>query len=69
MSISEGITIIPEGICEGCSLLKEVTLPNNVIIIKSKAFSGCYSLESINIPETVDIYIKKHLKIAVLTKG
>lgn len=69
MSISEGITIIPEGICEGCSLLKEVTLPNNVIIIKSKAFSGCYSLESINIPETVEYIYQEAFKDCCFNEG
>lgn len=40
-------------ICESCSKITSITIPNNVISIGEMAFNWCESLTSINIPSSV----------------
>ncbi|MGM9971236.1 MAG: leucine-rich repeat domain-containing protein [Anaeroplasmataceae bacterium] len=54
VTISNGITRIPEfAFCE-CSNLYEVILPNSIISIESAAFYNCTNLTYINIPEKLE---------------
>ena len=46
-------TFIPENMFSGCASLSDITLPEWVTEIKSKAFAGCTALEQINIPASV----------------
>lgn len=47
------VTSIGANAFDGCSLLKEVTIPTSVTSIESASFKGCSSLTSINIPTQV----------------
>ena len=47
------VTSIGANAFDGCSLLKEVTIPASVTSIESASFKGCSSLTSINIPTQV----------------
>lgn len=49
----DGCTIVPEEICEQCSQLTSVSLPNSIEKIDHSAFGECYSLTNINIPDSV----------------
>lgn len=56
LMLGKGNDIIPRQLCEGCSALKSVALPEDVYRIDEKAFCGCAELEHINIPDSV-LYI------------
>ena len=47
------ITGIAENMFSGCSSLKNLTLPNELVTIGSGAFRGCSSMETISIPDSV----------------
>ena len=49
----DGITEIPNYVCENAKCLKTVELPNSVTTIGFSAFWGCTMLESVNIPDSV----------------
>ena len=51
LTISEGIEIIGQDICEGCGQLKELSLPTSLKSIEYAAFWSCYSLTSVSLPE------------------
>ena len=52
-SENEKLYLIPEGTFSGCTSLSDITLPDWVQTIESKAFAGCTALEQINIPASV----------------
>ncbi|MBR4242256.1 MAG: leucine-rich repeat protein [Eubacterium sp.] len=58
LSLKGELTEIPESLCEGCSALTKITLPENTKIIRKAAFSDCTALETIintaNIDEAKD---------------
>ena len=45
----DGITVIPEGICEGLTGITEIIIPNTVTDIEQYAFSNCEKLVKITI--------------------
>lgn len=53
LTISMGMRSIPAGLCQGCTALRRVSLPEHTYIIRENAFAGCRDLEEINIPESV----------------
>ena len=53
--IEEGREYVEKGLVSGCTTLKEVVLPSSVTSIKSSAFSGCSSLQTINMENVKDI--------------
>ena len=52
--LSEGMEYIPDGLFEGCEILKNVSIPDSVKGIGDNAFLDCVSLEEINFPEGLD---------------
>ena len=48
--IPEGVTTICDGAFDGCKDLKSVALPESIKMIGSRAFGGCVSLETVNLP-------------------
>ena len=53
LSISEGVEIIDQDICEGCYQLTEISLPSTLKSIGYAAFWNCSGLTSITIPNSV----------------
>ena len=51
LSISEGVEIIDQDICEGCYQLAEISLPSTLKSIGYAAFWNCSGLTSLNLPE------------------
>lgn len=51
--IGEGITSVPAGAFDGCTLLREVTLPDSMLRIGEFAFRGCSALESLRLPKGI----------------
>ena len=51
--IPNGITVIGNGVFEGCTALTFLDMPNSLAEIGNGAFKGCISLASINIPDSV----------------
>lgn len=51
LSISEGVEIIDQDICEGCYQLTEISLPSTLKSIGYAAFWNCSGLTSLNLPE------------------
>lgn len=51
--ILEGVTNIENGVFEGCSSLKNITIPKGITNIGESVFYGCSSLTSIIIPKGV----------------
>ena len=45
-----GRTTIPVGVCQGCTRLDSVTLPDTLDLIGNSAFSQCTALRTINFP-------------------
>lgn len=45
--------VLPIQVCEGCTALKKVVLPNDLYRIDGRAFYGCENLEDINIPDSL----------------
>ena len=54
IELPEGITEVPEFMCESCRKLKKVILPSSVKEIKGGAFNCCSQLEKINLPESIE---------------
>ena len=54
LELPEGITEVPEFMCECCRELKKVVLPSTVKEIKGGAFNCCNKLNEINLPECVE---------------
>ena len=54
IELPEGITEVPEFMCESCRKLKKVVLPSTVEEIKGGAFNCCSQLEEINLPESIE---------------
>lgn len=55
-----GRTTIPIGVCQGCTGLNSVTLPDTLDLIGSSAFDGCTALRTINFPSSlryIDMYV------------
>lgn len=55
ITISEGVTCIPQYMFRFCGKLTSVTLPSTISKIESYAFNSCGSLSSINIPTSVTV--------------
>ena len=53
IELPEGMTEVPEYMCEACRVLKKVVLPSTIQTIQRGAFSGCYQLQEVNLPESV----------------
>ena len=53
IELPEGITEVPEFMCEGCRKLKKVVLPSTIKEIKGGAFNCCSQLNEINLPESI----------------
>ena len=51
LSISEGVEIIDQDICEGCYQLTNISLPSTLKSIGYAAFWNCSGLTSLNLPE------------------
>lgn len=51
--IPETVTTLGYRMCYGCTNLKEVNLPDNIIVIPDYAFEKCTLLEKINIPQSL----------------
>ena len=54
LELPEGITEVPEYMCECCRTLKKVVLPSTIKKILTGAFNGCCSLEEVNLPEGIE---------------
>ena len=54
LELPEGITVVPEFMCECCKELKKVVLPSTIRTIEDGAFNCCKKLQAINIPEGVE---------------
>lgn len=54
LELPEGLTEIPEFMCECCRTLKKVVLPSTIKKILTGAFNGCRSLEEVNLPEGIE---------------
>ena len=54
VELPEGMTEVPEFMCECCKQLKRVVLPSTINRIDIGAFSSCTSLHEINLPESID---------------
>ncbi len=52
-NFGDNVTIIPGFLCYGLSGLTEVSIPNSVITIGTRAFRECTGLTSVNIPNSV----------------
>ena len=52
--LPEGITEVPEFMCECCKKLKMVILPSTIKKIMTGAFNCCRSLQKINLPESIE---------------
>lgn len=53
IKVSDGFTIIDNGMFQGCRDLQSIELPNSINSIGSEAFDGCSGLTSIVIPKNV----------------
>lgn len=53
IKVSDGFTIIDNGMFQGCRDLQSIELPNSINSIGSEAFDGCSGLTSIAIPKNV----------------
>ena len=54
LELPEGITEIPEFMCECCRELKEVVLPSTIKEIMHGAFNCCSKLQEINLPHSIE---------------
>ena len=52
--VDPSVTVIPEGAFEFHKKVEQVDLPEGLIQIGHRAFSGCNSLKIINVPSTVE---------------
>ena len=52
--IGEGRNEIPQGLCAGCELLTNVTLPTTTTNMMRNCFEGCTALEEMEIPANVN---------------
>lgn len=51
--VTEGITSVGQGACNGCTSLTSVTLPDSVNTLVAYAFTDCKALKEIVLPESV----------------
>ena len=56
LTLGGGNDILPQKLCEACTSLREVVLPDDIYRIDERAFYGCENLEKINLPNSV-LYI------------
>jgi len=54
IALPEGLTEVPEFMCECCKELKKVDLPSTINIIRAGAFNCCKRLSEINLPDTIE---------------
>ena len=54
LELPEGLTEVPEFMCECCRTLKKVVLPSTIKKILTGAFNGCRSLQEVNLPDGID---------------
>ncbi len=59
VTLSEGITVIPDKAFYGCDDLKEVNIPTSVNKIGIHAFYNCTSLKTVTVPEGVSVINEK----------
>lgn len=55
LELPEGITEVPDYMCEGCQHLKKVVLPSTVKRIMHGAFNCCEQLQQINLPDSIEL--------------
>ena len=55
IELPEGITEVPDCMCEGCRELKKVVLPSTIKQIRVSAFNCCKKLQEINLPDSIEI--------------
>ena len=73
--VDPSVTVIPDDAFRSCKKLEQVDLPEGLIQIGHRAFSGCNSLKIINIPSTVEsigndtFNACAKLKVVVLPEG
>ncbi len=53
ITLPDGITVTPRGMCQGCTGLKTMRLPQDLVTMNQDAFSGCSALTEISIPATL----------------
>lgn len=53
IQFGRGITAIPSGVCDGCSYLSSVVLPDNITSISGSSFGSCTALKNFTIPNSV----------------
>ena len=53
VTIPDGVSVISEGLFQGCTNLRSATLSNSTSTIGRYAFSGCSNLQGFTIPESV----------------
>ncbi|MBR4388023.1 MAG: leucine-rich repeat domain-containing protein [Prevotella sp.] len=54
LELPEGLTEVPDYMCEGCCELKRVVLPSTIKMIMHGAFNCCKQLQEINLPESIE---------------
>ena len=55
LELPEGITEVPDYMCESCYELKKVVLPSTVKSIMHGAFNCCEKLQEIYLPDTLQV--------------
>ena len=53
LSMAKGLTFLPSGFCENCTVLRRACLPHGLRSIRHAAFRNCRALQSILLPPTV----------------
>ena len=54
IELSDGLTEIPSGAFEKCTVIKEIEIPGGVVSIGERAFFGCEKLEKIDLPKSIE---------------
>ena len=54
LELPEGITEVPDFMCESCRKLKKVVLPSTIKKIMHGAFNCCMKLQEINLPQNIE---------------
>ena len=52
--LPEGLTEIPDGMCDGCTSLNELYIPGSVSKIGEKAFRSCKKISELSLPKSLE---------------